>query len=97
MARRFVNSLSVAPEVCGGQLCFRGTRVLVEYVVDAFVAGDDLAALADNYCLDEQDIHDALRFMFRVKGTSLRSAAAEKRIRRELDRAAELASEGGTD
>src|SRR5690606_4263792 len=87
MRDRFVNGFEMTPDVCGGQLCFRGTRVLVECVVGAFAAGDDLKSLAEWYGLDEQAIHDAVRLVLRAKGVSLTSAVAERRIRRELESA----------
>jgi uncharacterized protein (DUF433 family) len=37
------------PEILGGTPCFRGTRVLVDSLIDYLEAGDSLAEFLDNF------------------------------------------------
>lgn len=95
VAKRFTDGFWMEDDRCGGQLCFRGTRIIVECVVGMFAAGDDPVFLAAEYGLPEQAIHDAIRLVLRAKGVSLTSAAADLRVRRELQQAQKRISEVG--
>jgi uncharacterized protein (DUF433 family) len=44
--RQFLTS---DPQVCHGQLCAKGTRVLVTNIIDSLAEGDDRAAILKSY------------------------------------------------
>jgi len=41
--------ISVDPQVCHGQACVRGTRVLVSEILDALAAGETTSRILRNY------------------------------------------------
>lgn len=55
--------LSVTPEVCGGQLCARGTRVLVTNILDSLAEGATESEILRSYpSLSPEHIHAALAY-----------------------------------
>lgn len=81
MAERFTTQFASDPEISGGQVTFRKRRVIIEFVVGLFAAGDDIDMLAAEYDLPRRAIEDAIRIVLRARGTSLASKVAEKRAR----------------
>jgi uncharacterized protein (DUF433 family) len=55
--------ISVDPQVCHGQPCIRGTRIMVSILVDCIANGDTEEELLAAYpMLRREDIRAALRF-----------------------------------
>lgn len=55
--------ISIDPNVCHGQPCIRGTRVMVSIIVDCIANGDTVGELLEAYpSLSREDIQAALRF-----------------------------------
>ena len=50
------------PEVCHGQACIRGTRVLVSVVLDNLADGETPSTLAEAYGISAEDVHAALLY-----------------------------------
>ena len=55
--------ITVDPEVCHGQPCFKGTRILVSVVLDNLAAGESAEALLQSYpTLTPESIQGALAY-----------------------------------
>lgn len=55
--------ITVAPKVCHGRACIRGTRIMVSVVLDNVAAGIPRAELLESYpSLQEADIEAALAY-----------------------------------
>jgi uncharacterized protein (DUF433 family) len=50
-------------DIADGQPCFKGTGVLVEFIVGCFLAGDSVESLAENYDVDQGVIIEAIRLV----------------------------------
>jgi len=60
---RWQDYITVVPEVCHGQACFKGTRVLVSVVLDNLAAGIEAEEILHNYpSLTREAIQAALAF-----------------------------------
>jgi uncharacterized protein (DUF433 family) len=56
------NRISVAPDVCHGKPCIKGTRVMVSVILDNLAAGETLEAIARGYHIEDADIRAALLY-----------------------------------
>ena len=57
------NRISVDPEICHGQACIYGTRIMVSVVLDNLAAGIDKGELLKSYpTLKAEDIDAALEY-----------------------------------
>lgn len=55
--------ITIDPDVCHGQPCVRGTRVLVTVVLDALAAGLSPAAVVEHYpSIAEDDVRAAAAY-----------------------------------
>lgn len=55
--------ISVDPDVCHGQACVRGTRVMASVVLDNLAAGADVAEILRSYpSLKAEDIQAAVAY-----------------------------------
>lgn len=60
---RWQDYITVDPEVCHGQACFKGTRVLVSVVLDNLAAGIEAEGILQDYpSLTREAIQAALAF-----------------------------------
>jgi uncharacterized protein (DUF433 family) len=60
---RWQDHITVDPEVCHGQACFKGTRVLVSVVLDNLAAGIEAEEILGDYpSLTREAIQAALAF-----------------------------------
>jgi uncharacterized protein (DUF433 family) len=60
---RWQDYITVDPEVCHGQACFKGTRVLVSVVLDNLAAGIEAEEILGDYpSLTREAIQAALAF-----------------------------------
>jgi uncharacterized protein (DUF433 family) len=60
---RWQDHITVDPEVCHGQACFKGTRVLVSVVLDNLAAGIEAGEILRQYpSLSGEAIQAALGF-----------------------------------
>lgn len=58
-----LNRITVAPDICGGRPCLRGTRVRVKDVLDLLAAGVSRSDILDDYpYLEDGDITAALEY-----------------------------------
>jgi uncharacterized protein (DUF433 family) len=56
-------NLSASPDVCGGQLCAKGTRVLVTNILDSIAEGATQSDILRSYpSLKPEHIHAALAY-----------------------------------
>ena len=73
--------ISVDPNVCHGQACIQGTRVMVSVILDNLAAGHTAAEIVRSYpSLRPEDVTAAIAYAAdltrdRVIATPLRSAA----------------------
>lgn len=63
------NEVVIDAQVQGGKPALRGTRVTVEVVVRALAAGDDVATVARDYRLTEEQVRAALAYAAEILGT----------------------------
>ena len=55
--------ISVDPNVCHGNACIKGTRIMVSVVLDNLAAGEPVERILTNYpTLKAEDIQAALRY-----------------------------------
>lgn len=55
--------VSVDPAICGGKACIRGTRILVDAILDGLAEGLSPAELIDHYPqLTSEDIRAAIAY-----------------------------------
>lgn len=55
--------ITVDPNVCHGQACIKGTRIMVSVVLDNLAAGESLERILRNYpTLTRDDIQAALQY-----------------------------------
>jgi uncharacterized protein (DUF433 family) len=54
--------ISVDPNVCHGQACIKGTRVMVTVVLDNLAAGEIAESVAESYRITLEDVQAALRY-----------------------------------
>lgn len=54
--------ITVAPNVCHGKACIRGTRVMVSVVLDNLAAGEDVNEIARDYRVTREDIQASLLY-----------------------------------
>lgn len=55
--------ISVDPQVCHGQACIRGTRVLVSEILDALAAGESTSRILRNYPgVTKEDVRAGLAY-----------------------------------
>ncbi|HVA89640.1 MAG TPA: DUF433 domain-containing protein [Chloroflexota bacterium] len=59
---RWEDHLAIDPAVRGGQPVIRGTRVPVDVVLGALVAGERVEGLCDAYALTEEQVRAGLAF-----------------------------------
>jgi uncharacterized protein (DUF433 family) len=63
------NEVVIDAQVQGGKPVLRGTRVTVDAVVRALAAGDDVATVARDYRLTEEQVRAALAYAADILGT----------------------------
>ncbi len=54
--------ISVAPNICHGKACIKGTRVMVSVVLDNLAAGETPDAIAAAYRIKLEDVQAALLY-----------------------------------
>jgi len=54
--------ITVDPNVCHGQACIRGTRVMVSVILDGLAAGELAEDIARDYQITRDDIQAALQY-----------------------------------
>lgn len=55
--------ITVDPNICHGQACIKGTRIMVSVVLDNLAAGESLERILRNYpTLTRDDIQAALQY-----------------------------------
>ena len=55
--------LQADPDICGGQVCVKGTRIQVSLILDMLAGGDSIEDLLDGYpALTREDIAAALAY-----------------------------------
>ena len=54
--------IAVAPEICHGKPCIKGTRVLVTVVLDNLAAGESAESIAASYRIDLADVQAVLLY-----------------------------------
>ena len=55
--------ISIAPAICHGKPCIKGTRIMVSIILDYLKAGESTAAILKQYpTLKEDDIRAALSY-----------------------------------
>ena len=68
-----LSRISIDPEVCHGQACIRGTRIMVSVVLDCLAAGMSQEEIVDNYpTLRPDDIRAAVAYGAALKETDSR-------------------------
>jgi len=72
-----LHRISTNPDVCGGRLCIRETRVRVKDVLDLLASGANVEEILEDYpYLERPDITAALEFAAQyLDHTVLRAAA----------------------
>lgn len=62
-SQELLELISIDPNVCHGQPCIKGTRVLVTVVLDALAAGHSPADIVDNYpTINEEGVRAAAAY-----------------------------------
>ena len=60
---RWQDHVTVDPQICHGQACFQGTRVMVSTVLDNLAAGTTPAEILESYpSLNAQSIQAAIAY-----------------------------------
>lgn len=59
---KWQDRVTIAPEVCHGRPCIKGTRVMVSVVLANLAEGESHEALMRNYHLAADDIQAAILF-----------------------------------
>lgn len=59
---RWQDRITVDPQVCHGQACIKGTRVLVSVVLDTLADHEDPEAIATAYRITTDDVQAALEY-----------------------------------
>lgn len=58
-----LSRISIDPQVCHGQACIKGTRILVSLIVDCLANGDAINDILSAYPkLSREDIHACLAY-----------------------------------
>ncbi|MBI3449254.1 MAG: DUF433 domain-containing protein [Acidobacteria bacterium] len=66
-ANALMQRLHSDPDVCGGQMCIKGTRIPVSLILDALAGGDAVEDLLKGYpSLKREDIAAALEYGARL-------------------------------
>jgi uncharacterized protein (DUF433 family) len=52
----------VDPDVCHGQACIKGTRVLVSVILDGLASGETEDEVARDFQISREDVRAALRY-----------------------------------
>ena len=62
--------ITANPEICHGQPCIRGTRIMITLILEWLEAGETVESILEAYpSLTEEDIHAAIRYARRVEIT----------------------------
>ncbi len=56
------NRISSDPNICHGQVCIKGTRVMVSVILDNLAAGESYQSIIDGYHIQADDIQAALYY-----------------------------------
>jgi uncharacterized protein (DUF433 family) len=55
--------ISVDPNICHGQVCIKGTRIMVSVVLDNLAVGESVEAILKSYpTLEAEDVQAALMY-----------------------------------
>ena len=55
--------ITVDPQVCHGQACIKGTRIVVSTILDNLAAGAETAKILKSYpSLSAEDVHAAIAY-----------------------------------
>lgn len=55
--------ITVAPDICHGKACIRGTRIMVSVILDNLAEGIDAAEILKSYpTLEMDDVHAAIAY-----------------------------------
>jgi uncharacterized protein (DUF433 family) len=54
--------ISSDPNICHGQVCIKGTRVMVSVILDNLAAGESHQSIIDGYHVQADDIQAALHY-----------------------------------
>jgi uncharacterized protein (DUF433 family) len=66
-ANPLFDHLESNPEICGGQVCVKGTRIPISVILDALAGGDTIADVLRGYpTLTEKDVAAALAYGARL-------------------------------
>ena len=61
-AMQWRERISVAPDVCHGKACVKGTRVMVSVILDNLAANEPAESIAQSYHVTLDDIQAALLY-----------------------------------
>ena len=54
--------ITVAPNVCHGKACIKGSRVMVSVILDNLAAGESPEEIMRGYHVEKEDIHAAMAY-----------------------------------
>jgi len=54
--------ISVDPNICHGQVCIKGTRIMVSVILDNLAEGESIESITKGYHLDAEDVEAALHY-----------------------------------
>jgi uncharacterized protein (DUF433 family) len=60
---KWLNRITVDPEICHGQACITGTRIMVSVVLDNLAAGATMGEILSSYpSLTREDVQAAISY-----------------------------------
>jgi len=71
------------PKVMGGAPVIRGTRVPVQTIIASLAGGDDVAHVAEQFLVTEEDVRAALAYAANVLDNVAEAAGRHDRLRKQ--------------
>ena len=60
---KWKDHLSSDPKICGGQICIKGTRIMISVILDNIAEGNSIKEILDDYpTLTENDIYAVVKY-----------------------------------
>ena len=59
---KWENHITYDPNICHGQPCIKGTRVMVSVILDNLAAGEGMEAIQRGYQIEAADVQAALLY-----------------------------------